>query len=550
MAISLAPETSTNRPRRPRAAVAPQSQPSAPLSLTPTTPVPAATPQTAPTVPQNGAVQSPDRLELANKAITTSAAATDPYYQKSLKDATSQAASVGQLGSGQLRTSLGDLARNRALELDTLRSNAITSATNASVDDAFRSRDQGLAAGQLELSKQLGTGNLDIAKEQADTSRIGTTGNLELGKTGQALSAKEQAESSAARTAQLELAKTGQQTAQDLQKAQLTGELNGQQTLGARAQTLAETSTLANLGQAERQTALAERAQQAQEAYQKQEITLAEKDQILKELQNAQSNTLATQQFALSKQLGLEGLSLDQARQSLSEKVAANQITQAQASQALAEKEQQEASGARGTQLELANKAQSLTEKLGLANLSLEQAKQALAEKVANGQLTLAEQAQALNEIQAADANRVNQGNLELARYKQSVDTIRSGQSLDIQHEQIANQAAQFGATQAQQLELAKLADATNNKQIDASTEQGRKQLLVQIGNIVGGPNGNVNPKLLAVILESLGVATGGSGLYGDTPTYNAGGGDANVDPLDPNLGGGDPDRYRNGNPP
>src|SRR5690349_13962936 len=166
MGISLAPldpnaTTATPRPRRrPQAAVAPQSAPSGALSLAsmPQQNVAAASPQTAPATPQNGVVQSPDRLSLANKAIETSAAATDPYYNKALKDATSQAAAVGQLGSGQLRTSLGDLARNRALELDTLRANAINTATNASIDDAFKARDQGLAAGQLELSKELGKG--------------------------------------------------------------------------------------------------------------------------------------------------------------------------------------------------------------------------------------------------------------------------------------------------------------------------------------------------------------------------------------------------------
>lgn len=188
-------------------------------------------------VPQAPTPQAPQpsRLELANQSIETSAKATDPYYQKSLKDATSQAASVGQLGSGQLRTSLGDLSRNRALELDTLRSQAITSATNASIDDQFRARDQGLAQSQLELSSELGHGNLNIAggqlelaksgqaqqasqfgqsldfkKAQADVEAAYKNGTLTLAQAQQKLAELSQQQSNTLQTGQLELAKSGQ----------------------------------------------------------------------------------------------------------------------------------------------------------------------------------------------------------------------------------------------------------------------------------------------------------------------------------------------------
>ncbi len=244
----------------------PPGQP--PTQVASSTPATGATPAVAPALPLASAPAAPptlnaslvnqtitapqtaDRVQLAQNAIDTTAAATDPYYQKSLRDATSQAAGAGQLGSGQLRTSLGDLAQQRGLELDTLRKQAINDATTGSIADEFaktgiaqqqqgfqaaqaqagkqndlagqqlalaqKAQDQGntLATGQLDLSKQLGTGQLSLAQQQAAEQNDLAKQQLGLQTT--------------LGTGQLDLARTGQQQ----QNALATGQLDLSKTLG------------------------------------------------------------------------------------------------------------------------------------------------------------------------------------------------------------------------------------------------------------------------------------------------------------------------------
>ena len=130
-----------------------------------------------------------DRVKLANDVFESSAKASDPYYQKTLRDANSAAAGNGQLGSGQLRTSLGDAASNRELQLDTLRSGLMHDATSGSIEDQYKNlaiaqQQQGFQAGQqgTAFSQATQQAALEEALRSGDFSRAAQM--LQLGLTG------------------------------------------------------------------------------------------------------------------------------------------------------------------------------------------------------------------------------------------------------------------------------------------------------------------------------------------------------------------------------
>lgn len=131
-----------------------------------------------------------DRLKLANDVFESSAKASDPYYQKTLRDANSAAGANGQLGSGELRTSLGDAASNRALNLDTLRSGLMHDATSGSIEDQYKNigiaqQQQGFQSGQQQTAFNQATtqAQLEEALRSGDFSRaaqmlaLGNAGN-------------------------------------------------------------------------------------------------------------------------------------------------------------------------------------------------------------------------------------------------------------------------------------------------------------------------------------------------------------------------------------
>lgn len=197
--------------------------------------------------PAPGAPAGPvDRVALAKSAWDTFERSTNPAYKASLDAAAGKAASVGQLGSGQLRTSLGDLAGNRALALDTERDRLINSAVEGSIGDYYanagldlskRSADlsekvglgnlelaksgqafqQGMAGKQFELSEKLGLGNLNLAQAQQALDEKVRTGALTLDQARQALAEKQaqtqQEQFASSQDQQLSIAKMGDTTA-------------------------------------------------------------------------------------------------------------------------------------------------------------------------------------------------------------------------------------------------------------------------------------------------------------------------------------------------
>jgi hypothetical protein len=139
----------------------PPSAPSvAPLNPTPVAPVAPITPPVNPAANVPGASVAPidptndlrstsvlpdqgvDRYQLAQDRFKTFSDSTDPEYQASLREANTAAAGAGQLGSGMLRTRLGDLALSRTRDLDTNKQHFLQDALEGSIGDARSNRDE------------------------------------------------------------------------------------------------------------------------------------------------------------------------------------------------------------------------------------------------------------------------------------------------------------------------------------------------------------------------------------------------------------------------
>jgi hypothetical protein len=406
MGVSLAPDTTTpvdpTKPKAPAIGLAPSANLTA-AGTPATAPLPTEYPSAPSTTgtPQN-------RLDLATSAFDTFAKSTAPQYTADLREATQRAAGAGNIGSGMLRTTYGNLANQRALALDTERSNLINSATTATIADQQANR------------------GLDIQQQNADTSRTGTLGNLGVAQGSLGLETKK------ADTA----ANQGQQ-ALDIQKQQ--ADIQAKVASG-------------QLSVAEGQLELAKLSQATSAGQTQQQIDLQAKKQ-------ANDAALA--------QAGLTGIMAD------------------------------------GTQT-LAAKQAAIQNALEQGRLTNEQAQTAI---------------QALSEKDTA-ANQA--GQLQLA------------------HQQLEQAGTQFGLSQAQNLKLAQLADATQNRQIDVNTQQGQNQLLLQLASIIGGPQGSLDPNFVATIMKALGFAAPAGGGGGTTGTGTGSGGGASGGTTDGGTGGGD----------
>jgi len=138
--------------------------------------------------------------------------------------------------------------------------------------------------------------------------------------------------------------------------------------------------------------------------------------------------------------------------------------------------------------------------------LTLDQARQALAERSQSAQESQSGQQFALQAELGRGALDVSRAQEAQAGQQFALQAELGRAGVDAQRQQIANQVTQFAGTQEQQLALAKLADATQNRQIDVSTDLGRNNLLVQLAGILGGPTGASDPNLIKQIASSLGI--------------------------------------------
>lgn len=110
-----------------------------------------------------------DRKSLATDYLNTWDAATAPQFQADLGKATSNSAALGQLGSGGLRTSLGDLTYNRDLQRNAQAKNFYTDAENGSINDAYQNVGIAQQQQQYQTALQNQTFNQDLAgKQQQD----------------------------------------------------------------------------------------------------------------------------------------------------------------------------------------------------------------------------------------------------------------------------------------------------------------------------------------------------------------------------------------------
>lgn len=83
-----------------------------------------------------------NRVSIANSDLQNWQQQQAPIYQENLRNATQQAAGAGQLGSGQLRTSLGDLAYNQNQATNAAMGNFTNQALQGSIGDAYQNVQQ------------------------------------------------------------------------------------------------------------------------------------------------------------------------------------------------------------------------------------------------------------------------------------------------------------------------------------------------------------------------------------------------------------------------
>ncbi len=298
MAVALAPDPTTD-PLAPPKPKAPLSNPyGLKLDTAPTAPSTAPLATEYPSAPSTtGAPQN--RLQLATTAADTFAKSTAPQYAADLRLATQKAAGAGNLGSGELRTTYGNLANQRALALDTEKSNLINAATTGTIADQ--------QAAEAQRTAQYG----------AETGRIGTTGSLDVQKGGLQLE-KEKAATAAGQGQQaLDLQKQQQETQAALATAGLTGILNGTQTLAAKQAAIQNAIDQGRLSNEQGQLALQQLAQSQSNTIENKKLELA------------------TAAQDIQSKVALGQLSIAQASQALDEKVKTGELTVDQAKLAL-----------------------------------------------------------------------------------------------------------------------------------------------------------------------------------------------------------------------
>lgn len=124
--------------------------------------------------------QMADRTANATSLLNTWNSATQPQFQADLRGATSNAAALGKLGSGGLRTSLGDLTYNRDLQRNAQANTFYTNALNGSIDDAYKN----LGIAQQQQQYQAGRADTafgqNLATNQFNAGRADTAFNQGL----------------------------------------------------------------------------------------------------------------------------------------------------------------------------------------------------------------------------------------------------------------------------------------------------------------------------------------------------------------------------------
>lgn len=170
-----------------------------------------------------------DRFGIANQQLQNWNATTAPQFQSDLRGATSNAAATGRLGSGGLRTSLGDLTYNRDVQRQGQQNNFLTNALTGSIDDAYKNvgiaqQQQGYQTGLQNQTFQQGL----AAQNQAD-SQYNNLFNQNLAQTQQANATQAQQFGQGVTQQQLQASLQGQGFNQDLASQQQANASQAQQ---------------------------------------------------------------------------------------------------------------------------------------------------------------------------------------------------------------------------------------------------------------------------------------------------------------------------------
>lgn len=123
-----------------------------------------------------------NRVSIANSDLQNWQQQQAPIYQENLRNATQQAAGAGQLGSGQLRTSLGDLAYNQNQATNAAMGNFTNQALQGSIGDAYQ--NIGIAQQQQQFQAGLQNQGFNQGLQSLALGNSGNPSSTQLGLSG------------------------------------------------------------------------------------------------------------------------------------------------------------------------------------------------------------------------------------------------------------------------------------------------------------------------------------------------------------------------------
>lgn len=188
-----------------------------------------------------------DRVGIAKDLLAQFDPLTDAQFKGDLRNATLGAAARGNLGSGNYRTSLGDIVANRAQQRDAYARQLMDAAQTGSIDDFYKNvgiaqQQQGFAAGQQQtafgqslaqrqqdLQEKVQSGQMSLAQAQQTQNAINSDREYALSAAGQQLQQKVASGQLTMQQAQLELARQAQEFGQAVTQTQLQDYLTNSQ---------------------------------------------------------------------------------------------------------------------------------------------------------------------------------------------------------------------------------------------------------------------------------------------------------------------------------
>lgn len=166
-----------------------------------------------------------NRMDIANTYLKNWNASTAPQFQADVNTAVSNKAATGQLGSGGLRTSLGDLSYNRDIQRNAQASNFYNSALEGSIGDAYKNVEQANQQQAYQTGAQNQAFNQNLATTQQSQSQYNDDFNHQLATTQQNNATQAQQFGQGVTSSQLAAALQQQQFSQGQSQASLTDQL-------------------------------------------------------------------------------------------------------------------------------------------------------------------------------------------------------------------------------------------------------------------------------------------------------------------------------------